>query len=318
MEGRELATWSREVLGNVEREIRHPSATGEAIRDAGARLEAAGYGRPLTGDEGPGLFLCHDGVRDRLHVRDGAIVRKSGAAVSEAELLTRLADEPAAFSSGVALRPVIQDALLPSVAMIAGPSEVAYLAQMGGVYAHHGVARPPLLPRVSCTLVEAKVERVLARLGVPGTGLFEVRAAHDAALSRAIATADDGFAAARADLESALRRLGDALPKGIRGAFPKVERRIRKEIERVTKKVEEEALRQQGLAAEQVARVETSVLPHGRLQERVWGIIGFMNRYGPDLVRRIGRSVALFAFEHQLLYLAEAPAGSPPPGESTD
>ena len=55
------------------------------------------------------------------------------------------------------------------------------------------------------------------------------------------------------------------------------------------------------------------MLPHGRLQERVWGIIGFLNRYGPDLVQRMGRSVDPFEPRHQLLFLAGAPAESPTP-----
>ena len=54
------------------------------------------------------------------------------------------AAHPERFSPNVILRPIVQDQLFPTVCYVAGPSELAYQAQLGGVYAAFGV-EPPLL-----------------------------------------------------------------------------------------------------------------------------------------------------------------------------
>jgi len=73
--------------------------------------------------------------------------------------LARLEREPRLWSPGALLRPLVQDALLPTAAYVAGPAEIAYHAQIAPAYAHFGVPRPSLLPRPSLTLVEAQQAR---------------------------------------------------------------------------------------------------------------------------------------------------------------
>jgi hypothetical protein len=63
-------------------------------------------------------------------------------------------DEPRLWSANALLRPIAQDAMLPTAAYVGGPAEVAYHAQIGPSYRHFGLPRPVLVPRPSVTLVE--------------------------------------------------------------------------------------------------------------------------------------------------------------------
>jgi hypothetical protein len=67
----------------------------------------------------------------------------------------------------VLLRPIVQDRLFPTACYIAGPSELAYLAQLKGVYAQFGVEPPMLYSRASATILDSAAARFLDRYPLP-------------------------------------------------------------------------------------------------------------------------------------------------------
>ena len=52
-----------------------------------------------------------------------------------------------ALQPNVLLRPLVQDTLFPTVCYVAGPNELAYLAQLQGVYSAFGLPMPLVVPR---------------------------------------------------------------------------------------------------------------------------------------------------------------------------
>lgn len=57
------------------------------------------------------------------------------------------------IAPNVVLRPLLQDALLPNVSTIGGPSEIAYRRQLGPLYQRLNVPEPIVTPRYRATLV---------------------------------------------------------------------------------------------------------------------------------------------------------------------
>ena len=74
--------------------------------------------------------------------------------------------QPENFNANVLLRPVLQDYLLPTLAYIGGPAEIAYFAQVGVVYEKLLGRVTPILPRMSATLLEPRIERLLTKYGL--------------------------------------------------------------------------------------------------------------------------------------------------------
>jgi bacillithiol synthase len=67
----------------------------------------------------------------------------------------------------VLLRPIVQDAIFPTICYVAGPNELAYLGQLREVYAHFGVAMPLMYQRATATLVDSATLRFLAKYAFP-------------------------------------------------------------------------------------------------------------------------------------------------------
>src|SRR5439155_4826231 len=65
------------------------------------------------------------------------------------------------LSANVLLRPAMQDAIFPTVAYVGGPAEIAYFAQAAAVYQVFGRPMPPVFPRISATILEPRIDRVL-------------------------------------------------------------------------------------------------------------------------------------------------------------
>ena len=78
-------------------------------------------------------------------------------------LAARARQHPEEFSPNVLLRPLVQDSLFPTACYVAGPSELAYLAQLRAVYEAFGIPMPLVQPRATATLVDANAARFLSR-----------------------------------------------------------------------------------------------------------------------------------------------------------
>jgi hypothetical protein len=80
--------------------------------------------------------------------------------------LDALDEHPERLSPSALLRPVIEDAVLPTIAYVGGPTELRYLAQTSELYAWAGVPQPRAVPRVSLQLATAHDLAALGELGI--------------------------------------------------------------------------------------------------------------------------------------------------------
>jgi bacillithiol biosynthesis cysteine-adding enzyme BshC len=93
--------------------------------------------------------------------------------VAHADLLDLVAREPLRFSTSALLRPIVQDALLPTAAYVGGPGEINYFAEMGPLYQHFGVLPPLLVPRARFRCVDARTRRWLQQSGLRASDLAQ-------------------------------------------------------------------------------------------------------------------------------------------------
>ena len=206
----------------------------------------------------------------------------------------------AVLSANVLLRPIVERRILPTVAYVAGPGEIAYFAQVGAVAEALGTAVPLVVPRWAATIVEPSVDRRLGRLGMV---LEDVRAPHDAERrlgDRAVpADIRAGLEGLREDLAKRLGALREAsaaiddlVPERvIEGARHQLLHRV----DRLERRLRAAARARQTEAVQDLAAVRAALMPEGQRQERRLNPVPMLARHGDLLVAQLKAGAAMHA-----------------------
>ncbi len=268
------------------REVEQAGATPRLAAEAGAALVARGYHAQVT----PALdhlALFHlDGVRTGIPVRDAAA------------LVERVRTRPAEFSPNVLLRPLVQDTLFPTVSYVAGPNELAYLAQLRGIYEAFGVPMPLMYHRATATIVDSNTMRFLARHELP---LESLRAQDEGALNHlleaqippAVAVSHDEAARAVEERMDALARTVAQLDATLEGAVRSTVGRMQDDLKKLHAKIIQAIKRKDDTVRRQFRHAQAQAFPGGHPQERAVGFVYFLNKYGPGLVDRLSEDLPL-------------------------
>jgi bacillithiol biosynthesis cysteine-adding enzyme BshC len=201
------------------------------------------------------------------------------------DLADRIRAHPELFSPNVFLRPILQDTLLPTLAYIGGPGEIAYYAQMKSFYEVMDCPMPVILPRFSATVVEANIRRNLEDTVLPWTAhnrriedldLEILKIANgpdiDAQLNKwraELKQVFEGHVEWIADVGATLAASAEGVLKEQQNTLEKLRQKLMKAL----KQREETRLRR-------ARQIREALFPNGHLQEREWAMIYVMNRYG--------------------------------------
>jgi uncharacterized protein YllA (UPF0747 family) len=303
-----LAPWDIAVL-----DASHPS-----VLAAARPITTTALGRSATIEKSLtewSTALDRDGFHPQVDVVPGLSLvfaneadTKRRVPVSEAAAITK-AGTP--LSPNVLLRPIVEAAILPTVAYVAGPGEIAYFAQIPPIADVLGVPRPVAVPRWSTTIVEPAIDRILQRHAVPIEALKDF----DQLLSRLVRSRmpDDiasPLGALRAGIDRATSSLEGAaaghhidrkIIEGMRAQFVLRLDRAERRLVAALKRHEVDLRRDLGTA-------RASLYPNGIRQERALSFVPFVARYGDALIEQM-----LAAAERHSAALVGVPAPAAAP-----
>jgi bacillithiol biosynthesis cysteine-adding enzyme BshC len=241
-------------------------------------------------DAGQGLtlvFLEASAGRDRLVAEDdGFRTRRSNERFSAAAIDRLLSEAPERFSANVLLRPVVEAALLPTVAYVAGPGEYRYLTTQARVlYPFLGIAPQCPVPRWGGTVVDAVSERLLGRLGIDGEQVL----ADDGRLGRellrqelpaAFTEALEGLRGAIDHAAGAAQHAGEAIDAVLPRAVESRRRRLQFVAEDLERVMLRHLRKRDDIAWRQYQRLRARLRPLDAPQERVIGVAGALGTWG--------------------------------------
>ena len=267
-------------------------ATRLAERDD--ELTAAGHTPQVANVKGLALvFRADQDVRQRIRHDEARSVASS------------VGDD--ALSPNVLLRPVMERAILPTVAYVAGPAEMAYFAQVAAVADALVVARPLAVPRWSCTILEPHVAAILERFELQREALKDPHAAESRlAKDRLPPGIASALARIREVMDTALQALehdgaGLVDARAVDGA----RRSLAARLDRLQRRYTAAVKRQMADVLRDIGTARGSLYPGGKRQERALNLIPLLARYGEPLLdgmRREARAhaAALVQSSHEM------------------
>jgi uncharacterized protein YllA (UPF0747 family) len=284
------------------RALDRADAVAAALGERNREIEAAGFATQVS--EMPALSLVFEwSGLDRTPGGAGAAAPDGAAPAGAtkmriplkqaAEVAARAA--PGVLSANVLLRPVVERSILPTVAYLGGPGELAYFAQTSAVASALQLPVPLAVPRWSCSLLEPAIAALMDRHGITDD---ELRDAHgpEGRLARAAlpAAIRDALAALRTAADGGIDAIVSAdaanlvSPEAIEGTRI----HLRHRVERLERRYAAEAKQAAAATMTDVATIRGALLPNGVEQERTLNFIPFLARGGPALIDAMRREAA--------------------------
>jgi bacillithiol biosynthesis cysteine-adding enzyme BshC len=299
---------SKPLVGDVfARELSTPGTTAKLAAAAGSNLSRSGYHSQVHAQDDSLALFRLEGTRRAIRAQDAQFI-VGDQSYPQSALVEQAANQPAAFSPNVLLRPIVQDSIFPTACYVAGPNELAYLGQLRDVYEHFRVPMPLIYPRASATLVDSATLRFLTRYHLP---LEALQARDESALNELLksqvpAAVEESFADASHAIEVNMTRVIEsisAVDPTLEGATRSSLTRMQHVLETLHGKMIQAAKRRDETLKRQFIHAQALAFPNGHPQEREIGFISFLNQYGSALVERLENELPLDLGRHWIVHI---------------
>lgn len=290
--------------------VTHADEIRESLEEKSEALNKD-YHRQVTLYDSNLFYLDDESGRSKISRNEQHWETDSGKSWdNDDELLTHIDEQPQQFSPNVFLRPILQDALLPTIEYIAGPGETAYYGQMKSMYTCFDLEMPIIAPRLSATIIEPAIDRIMNELPFD----FHQYAGRIEDLESAFAKQAEqhDLESLFSDWKKQVEQLTYPKKETIADIDPTLEDTVEKanaryynQLDKLKGKVYRSIKSREDTQLKRIRRIKANLFPDGELQERLVSVIFYMNKYGVDIWDDLLEQLTedeIFS-QHKLLYL---------------
>ncbi|UCH32149.1 MAG: bacillithiol biosynthesis cysteine-adding enzyme BshC [Candidatus Bathyarchaeota archaeon] len=269
------------------RMIKTPTKCTKILNEAGLQLKRLGYSPRIHKKSNMCNFFLLDDDGKRLQITYNGKFQSANETFSQAELLDLLDEDPSRFSANAATRPITQDFLFPTFAYVAGPNEIAYQAQLKGLYDFFSLEMPVIFPRFGATVVERKVVKVLEKYSVT---IYELQ--NPAKLLKELAKKkiENTFGSFKSEISGNISELiqqAKTIDEGLIESCLLAKGRILKTIDILEDKIAAKLKKQNLLVKQQITKAHNHLLPNNQLQEREINVLEYLMKFGKRFLRTV-------------------------------
>ncbi|HEY6390984.1 MAG TPA: bacillithiol biosynthesis cysteine-adding enzyme BshC [Bryobacteraceae bacterium] len=265
-------------------------------------LEAAGYHAQVHIEPKTSLVFLLDGDRRIALRRQNGEYASKDRRYSIDDLVTS-ADH---LSPNALLRPVVQDYILPTVAYVGGPAELAYMAQSQVLYEDLLGRMPVMLARSGFTLLDARTSKLIDRYKLTIPSFFHGEDGVREQIAKTLIP--DPLARKFEQSRKGLTKLLDELRAGLTGfdatlaaSADKSRAKILYQLAKLERKTARETLNRNQRAAADAGYTSGLIYPDKHPQERLYSILPFIAQHGPGLIDTLYENIHLDCPDHKVL-----------------
>ena len=280
----------QQAVDLFRKELEH----GEIANEVSAQVEELSqhYKLPVNPRE-LNLFYLETNKRERI-VREaqGFSLADGSKSWQRRELLEELEAYPQRFSPNVVTRPLYQELILPNVAYVGGPSEVAYWLELVRAFAALDIPLPLILLRLSAIQGGDRVEKELE----------ELKLSYDDLLQPLLVAKERFYAANQAEIA------GDSELVNLRGMYGNFREAIQglpkpfvaelvkdigshlKNIKQWQAKLKEQHEKAHKLSLTKLEKLHSKLHPEGVPQERYESFISYFEKSGHAWIKNVVES----------------------------
>jgi bacillithiol biosynthesis cysteine-adding enzyme BshC len=271
-----------------------------------ARISQADY--PIQVQKKPNsvhLFYSGNGNREPIHSDD-----KSFSTINKTwtydELIHEIKKKPHYFSTDVITRSLLQSHIFPVICYIAGPSELAYQAQINPLFVLFDLASPFYILRPSVTFIESRFQKMMQNYKIVFNDLL---GDIEIVINRVLATSfpenltDEWKEAVEKINQSVERFLKKSLyfDEELKRFTQLTEHKIEEALGLFEKKIFSSHKKKQQLTRDRIYRLQKTLCMYKIPQERNLNVFYFLARYGSYFIDDILESVELDCKGHQII-----------------
>lgn len=158
--------FKKQFVSEIEEDLFQQTAF-DLVNKSSAQLTKLGYHIQVNARE-INLFYLEKNARNRIE-REGNLFRihSTEKTFTEDEMRAELQAYPERFSPNVVLRPLYQQKILPNLAYIGGPGELAYWLEFRSFFEAAKISFPILVPRNFVSILDQANLRNLQKLELP-------------------------------------------------------------------------------------------------------------------------------------------------------
>ena len=267
-------------------------------------LDKAGV-KPQVNPREINCFYLLNNIRERIE-NDGNVykVLNTDITLTKEQLETEIDLHPDRFSPNVVLRPVYQQKILPNLAYVGGPGEIAYWLEYKAMFEHHKITFPVLIPRNFAMIADEKSMIQLSKLGFETKDIFR----DTDVLIKEFITKNASAALSLKEQEQGLTKIFNEISAKAISIDSTLKSTVEAEMQKsinAIKNIESKLMRaekqKQETSVNQIKKIKEKYLPEGFLQERYDNFIPFYLKSGKNFIKDLKEGLVPFEFEMVIL-----------------
>ncbi|MCX2744709.1 bacillithiol biosynthesis cysteine-adding enzyme BshC [Mangrovivirga sp. M17] len=269
-----------------------------ALTDLGYKSQV--YSRDIN------FFYLKDDLRERIVKTDSGDYKTVNevAQWTKEELSSEIEQHPERFSPNVIMRPVYQETILPNLAYIGGPAEVAYWLQLKLVFDYYDTFFPVLMPRnFALTLNKANVKKY-EKLEIGTKQLFIPFEEQKKDFIEKLTENEIKLNEQKKGLAKVFDEIKDKaaeIDKSLQGFVGSEMAKSMKSIDNIEKRLQKAEEKRHEITLNQLESLLNKLFPNGSLQERHDNFLNFYLNH-PKFIEHLKSAFDPFDFTFNILF----------------